>query len=66
MGGIAFTFADRLKAWVCEPIAWGEQRIACYLIPRDGPRPEPGDHQSVPCVIVIAAIQGVCRLRWSK
>jgi hypothetical protein len=32
----------------------------------DGPRPEPGDHQSLPCVIVIAAIQGVCRLRWSK
>ena len=32
----------------------------------DGSRPEPGDHRSVPCVIVIAAIQGVCRLRWSN
>jgi hypothetical protein len=33
MGSIAFTFADRLKDWVCEPIAWGEQQIAFYLIP---------------------------------
>jgi hypothetical protein len=33
MGSVAFTFADRLKDWVCEPIAWGEQQIACYLIP---------------------------------
>jgi hypothetical protein len=31
MGGIAFTFADRLENWTCEPNAKGEQPTACYL-----------------------------------
>jgi hypothetical protein len=41
MGGIAFTFADRRKDWVSEPIAWGEQQIACSLIPARQPDPNP-------------------------
>ena len=54
-----FTFAGRLKDWVCEPIAWGEQRIACYLIPRDGLRPRTRRSPiPAPCVTVIAANTG--------
>ena len=30
---IAFTLADSMEDWVSECLAWGEQRIATYVIP---------------------------------
>jgi hypothetical protein len=37
MDRIAFRFADQLEDWVCECVAWGEQRIARYIIPARKP-----------------------------
>jgi hypothetical protein len=37
MDRIAFRFADQLEDWVCELVAWGEQRIARYVIPARKP-----------------------------
>ena len=33
LGEVAYFLADRLEDWVCESVAWGEQRIADVHIP---------------------------------
>ncbi|MBT0767566.1 hypothetical protein KIH74_01435 [Kineosporia sp. J2-2] len=33
LGEVAYYLADRLEDWVCEDVAWGEQRIAEVRIP---------------------------------
>ncbi|GAA3631131.1 hypothetical protein GCM10022223_56410 [Kineosporia mesophila] len=33
LGEVAYYLADRLEDWICEEVAWGEQRIADIRIP---------------------------------
>lgn len=40
LGEVAYFLADRLEDWVCEEVAWGEQRIADIRIPARRKKPQ--------------------------